>query len=304
MRIVNDNGFATRPSAELHEKPKYFLIYEGASTEPKYFEGICKNKSQLAINEKISIMSVLRSVDDLNNSHPKYALELGNEIKKQSQNNCITKENFLKSIKDLILAMKIDDKENLIKQAEDYVKDYANDEIYYDEIDNVVIDIYKDLVFENISIDIMEYFQNQRISLDYNEEIDVINLIVDRDKNSFKDFQYYNLVKECKKEGIKLYVSNPCFEVWLLMHFDEFEKLDFKKLLENKRVSKSKKSKKYADKMLSDIIGYNKSNLQFETFINRIDEAIKREKNYCEDLKELENKIGTNIGKLIESLRK
>ena len=65
MRIVNDKGFATRPTEELHEKPKYFLIYEGSSTEPKYFEEICKNKSKLAINEKISIVSVLRSIDDL-----------------------------------------------------------------------------------------------------------------------------------------------------------------------------------------------------------------------------------------------
>lgn len=304
MRIINDKGFATRPTEELHEKPKYFLIYEGSSTEPKYFEGICKNKSKLAINEKISIVSVLRSIDDLNNSHPKYALELGNEIKKQSKNSFISKENFLKSIKDLILAKKIDDKEKLIRQAEDYVKDYANDEINYDEIDNLVIDIFKEAVFENISTDILEYLKNQRINLDYNEEIDVINLIVDRDKSSFKDYQYFNLLNECYKENIKLYVSNPCFEVWLLMHFDEFENLDHQKLLENKRVSKSKKSRKYADKMLSNIIGYNKKDLKFDTFIDRVDDAIKREKNYCENLKELENKIGSNVGKLIENLRK
>ena len=37
-----------------------------------------------------------------------------------------------------------------------------------------------------------------------------------------------------------------------------------KVLLENKRVNSNKKSRKYSDKMLSDIIGYDKSNLNFD----------------------------------------
>ena len=304
MRIVSDSGFAQRPSKELFEKPKYFLIFEGSSTEPRYFEGICKNKTKLSINEQISIVNVLRSIEDLRKSHPSHALKLGSEIKKQSLNGCISKENFLKSIKDLLHEINVDKKEMLIKQAEDYVKNYANEEINYDEIDNVIIDIFKDIIFENISDKIIEYFKAQRNNLDYNEEIDVINLIVDRDKSSFKEYQYYDLVKKCHKEGIKLYVSNPCFEVWLLMHFDEFENLDHQKLLENKRVGKSKKARKYADKMLSDIIGYDKSNLKFSSFVDKVDDAIKREKKYCENLNELENKIGSNVGKLIETLRK
>lgn len=304
MRIVNNQEFAQRPSKEMLEKPKYFLIFEGSCTEPKYFEGICKNRAKLSINEQISIINVLRSIEDLQNSHPSYALKLGSEIKKQSQKGCISKENFLKNIKDLLHEINVDEKDVLIKQAEDYIENFANEEINYDEIDNVIIDIFKDIIFENITSKIIEYFKSQRNTLDYNEEIDVINLIVDRDKNSFKKYQYFDLVKKCYKEGIKLYVSNPCFEVWLLMHFNEFENLDHQKLLENKRVGKSKKARKYADKMLSDIIGYDKSNLNFSSFVNKVDDAVKREKKYCENLNELESKIGSNVGKLIENLRK
>lgn len=29
---------------------------------------------------------------------------------------------------------------------------------------------------------------------------------------------------ECRKRGIELYVSNPCFEVWLLLHFRRFDR--------------------------------------------------------------------------------
>ena len=134
--------------------------------------------------------------------------------------------------------------------------------------------------------------------------IDVINLIIDRDRGSFKDSQYDKLVLECKQENIKLYVSNPCFEVWLLMHFKEFENLDFQKLLENKRVNSRKNARKYTDKKLSEIIGYDKTNLNFALFVNRIEEAIKREKNYCEDLKELKNNVGSNVGILIKNMQK
>lgn len=302
MRIKTNEGFAERPKSVKKEKPKYFLIYEGSNTEPKYFEGIMNNKGKLAISEQISIVSVLRSLEDLRNSHPKFALKIAQDIKNQSNNNSIDKNNFLKFIKDSILLSNYKDKNNLINIATDYIKNYGNDNISFSEIDNLVIDIYKDSVFDSIVKDVLDYFNFQKNLLDYNEKTDVINLIVDRDRSSFKDYQYKNLVLSCKEEGIYLYVSNPCFEVWLLMHFDEFDKLDQKKLLENKRVS-GRNSKKYTDKMLSNIIGYDKSNLKFSSFVDKVDDAIKREKNYCEDLDKLENNVGSNVGLLIEKLK-
>lgn len=42
------NEFATRPSEIFHERKKYFLICEGACTEPDYFKGISKNKKILS----------------------------------------------------------------------------------------------------------------------------------------------------------------------------------------------------------------------------------------------------------------
>lgn len=303
MRIQNNNNFATRPTEKMYEMPKYFLIYEGESTEPVYFDGIVVNRSKLALNQSLSIISVLRSIEDLSNSHPKYAIKMANEIMISSSEDIITKENLLKSIKDYLIANNIEDNELLIEQAEDYINNYAADEINYSEIRNIVVDIYKDEVFDKLADNISNYLEMQKNILDYNPEIDVINLVVDRDKGNFKEEQYNNLIKECNDKSIKLYVSNPCFEVWLLMHFDEFEKLDFNKLLENKRVNSNKNSRKYADKMLSEIIGYDKSNLNFDDFIDKIDSAIEREKKYCEDVTELKDNIGSNVGILITNMR-
>ena len=53
------------------------------------------------------------------------------------------------------------------------------------------------------------------------------------------------------------------------MHFDEHDNLDHNKILENKRVPKGKKARKYTDKMFFNIIGYDKANLKFSSFVNR-----------------------------------
>lgn len=303
MRVQTSSKFGERPNEKMVEMPKYFLIYEGEVTEPMYFDGIIVNRKKLAINQTLSLVSVLRSLEEASKSHPKYALKMAYDIKSQSKDNIISKENLYHGIVDFIKSEDLFNKDKLINMAEVYIKNYVNDLIDLGEIDNIILDIYKDDVFRTIAADIIDYLDFQRVTLDYNPEIDVINLIVDRDAGSFKSEQYDNLVKECKENNIKLYISNPCFEVWLLMHFDKFDNLDFDKLLENKRVNANKRARKYSDKMLSDIIGYDKSNLNFDMFVDKIDEAIKREKKYCEDIEELKNKVGSNVGVLIENMR-
>jgi hypothetical protein len=49
--------------------------------------------------------------------------------------------------------------------------------------------------------------------------------------------------------------------------------------------------------------GYTKSSYDVDWFMNRIDIAIKNEKNYCEDIEELEHSVGSRVGLLIEELR-
>lgn len=303
MRITNSDNFGTRPSKEKMEKRKYFLIYEGELTEPMYFDGIIENQNKLSISESLSIISVLRSIEDLHNSHPKHVFALAKEIIETNQDGTITSGNLKKCIDDFIETKEDDDKEKKLQVVYEYFEDYANNEIYLDEIYNVIVDIFKIDIFSDLAEKVLNYLNNQMNLLDYNPKIDKINLIIDRDKNSFKDFQYDNLLKDCQDRNISLYVSNPSFEVWLLMHFDEFDDLDFDKLLENKRVGTSKNARKYADKMLSEISGYDKTNLNFSKFVDKIDIAIEREKKYCEDIKELKSNVGSNVGILITELR-
>ncbi len=49
------------------------------------------------------------------------------------------------------------------------------------------------------------------------------------------------IVSRCIKEGFRAAVSNPCFELWLLLHFrslEEYTPEERQQLLENRKVTK------------------------------------------------------------------
>ena len=46
---------------------------------------------------------------------------------------------------------------------------------------------------------------------------DITWLVCDRDAQSFKESQYDDVLVDCKKERIELIISNPSFQLWLLM---------------------------------------------------------------------------------------
>ena len=141
--------------------------------------------------------------------------------------------------------------------------------------------------------------------LTYEEGFDQICLIVDRDKDSFlstpENNQYKYVLNKCREMGFQFCVTNPCFEFWLLLHFDEVFDLDEEKLLKNPRATAKRR---YAEDELRKICPrYNKSSYHAEVLVRNIDKAIENEKKFCEDIEKLECSVGSNIGKLIKEMR-
>jgi hypothetical protein len=139
----------------------------------------------------------------------------------------------------------------------------------------------------------------------YSEGFDRICLIIDRDRDSFvsspMNNQYRYVIDKCKEMGFGLYITNPCFEFWLLLHFDEVFDLDQDKLLENPKITANRR---YVEQELRRIWpGYKKSSYRAEELVKNIDNAINNEKKFCENVEELENSVGSNIGKLIIDMR-
>ena len=152
---------------------------------------------------------------------------------------------------------------------------------------------------ENLMEDVTKIINYGNIT--FAEGLDKVCFIVDRDRKSFTVSQYEYVLEQCEKRGFGLYLTNPCFEFWLLMHFDDVVNLDERQLLENPLVTSERR---YSEKELRKRIpGYKKSRYDARALVRNVDIAIGNEKQFCEDIKQLENTVGSNVGLLICEMR-
>ena len=292
MRI-NETFAASRKSETEKFKPKYFIASEGSNSEPLYFEGL--NKS--IITENITIINILRDYASINNSHPTFIIKMIKEFILNNTQGEITVLELKNKIANFIHEnnYKIDIHaihQNLIAI---YKKD--NCKIKKEDLDELFLNLFKSEIYQDLAQNFPVYYAAQDVT--YVEDVDKLNIVIDRDKQNFKDYQYDEVVKFCKDNNVNLYVSNPTFEFWLMLHFPDVETEDKTKMYENRYVTSSKR---YLEKRLYEICQYKKSKLNFKNFEPNIKEAIKREKHFAEDLDSLKNKLGSNVGVMITKM--
>jgi hypothetical protein len=131
-------------------------------------------------------------------------------------------------------------------------------------------------------------------------------LIVDRDDwESIHKLSFDELVVECKKENnFYLAMSNPCFEIWLVLHLkdlSEFSKEEQALIFENAKIG----NKNHIDILVAQLQGgdrgYNKipnPNL----YLPLTKTAIQRAKSIDNLEDDYPKSIGTHVYKLIEKL--
>lgn len=136
----------------------------------------------------------------------------------------------------------------------------------------------------------------------FNKE-DELWMIIDRDKWQ----NIPEIIQLCKKQG-NMFVagSNPCFELWLLLHVKDFSELsedEKAKLLSN---PKETSRKRYLDVFLSDILndGYNKTNPKPERFIPFIETAIRQAKFLDTEHEDFPSNLGSHVYKIVDKLIK
>lgn len=311
MRI--QKSLVRRPYIEnkqlREEFRKYFLAFEGTKTEPQYFEGIIKYSDRLGINATFQIIPLNRPCHKAGNSNPLHGclhplLQSLNEyrlgemsisslvdhaIDWAAENGQIKRkgnENNLKSIHKCLVASLI-------------ARGYAEyQSIPGNELDNVaetvLIELEKILHMQYQKKQIKSFLNEIHLQCETYSKDDKACMIIDRDKESFTKFQYDIVVSECGNNNIELYVSNPCFEFWLLLHFTDGKNLNPLLLLNDNTYLKTE-LKKY-------LPHYSKCHIEFDELLPNIEKAVQNEKQYCENLDGLKEKLGTNIGCLITEL--
>ena len=294
---------------------KYFFVYEGSDTELIYFDAINNLKQDIEISPLIELIPLVRSFGETGWSNPKKILDRVIRNLEESKTGCITYETLLNRIMDYFFEEKLITTSK--KQAESIWKTLkwiceenlhklltANVDDIESKCNTIVELLQQESELINVVSDIAKIIKNSGIT--YSEGFDKICLIVDRDRKSFvskpENNQYEYVLNKCKENNFGFYITNPCFEFWLLLHFDQVHTIDKMQLLKNEKVSKKKC---FAEQELKKLlVGYEKSSYNAEELVRNIDKAIVNEKKFCEDPEGLENKIGSNIGLLIEELRK
>lgn len=227
--LRESRSWSIRYEDEVKIEPlsRYYLIFEGANTEVKYFKGLQDFSKEIGIHNLIELIILHKEGEIRNYSSPKKLLELINQKKKELE---------------------------------------------------------KDGNFER--------------------NIDKFVIIFDRDSFE-KEENYLEFLKIASVDNI-LAVTSPCFEIWLLLHYvhaiNKYIKPNKKDMIENKKVSSSHSM---VSKLISELSGVNpKRNVNFSYIKENINLAIEQEKLLVQDAKKMFNDIGSNIGLLIEKMKK
>lgn len=293
---------------------KYFLVYEGSDTEVLYFDAVDSMREDIGINPLIELVPIIRSYSEEGWSNPKKMLDRIIENLEESKTKRISYETLLNRFMDYFYETKIITtskvqansiwktmcrfcEENLQKTLSEDVENIEN------ACNLICEELQEEYELKHVIAEISNIIKEG--GLTYAEGFDKICLIVDRDMKSFVSLpgndQYTYVVDRCKEKDFELYVTNPCFEFWLLLHFDQVFEVDKDKLLENPKVTAKRR---YAEQELRRIWpGYTKSSYRAEELVRDVDRAIENEKEFCEDVALLKNSVGSNLGKLIENMR-
>lgn len=140
----------------------------------------------------------------------------------------------------------------------------------------------------------------------FDKEHDKMIIVFDADIYKNKPEVYEKIVKTGKETNI-IAVTNPSFELFLLLHYENsYEEIivpNIDELIKNSKVSKKSK-KRYISKVFSSKSGMNaKENSAIGELAINVDIAINQEKKLNQDVDNAIGNLTSNIGKIIEDIR-
>lgn len=309
--------FGKRKREELPQREvniKYILLTEGTETEPQYFEAVEENKKQLGFPPIIKILPLMRSYGENGWSNPKKILDrlllnleesTSNKISYSTLLNamidCLYYSEYLSKHKELIPEIS-----NLLDRIYRNVLKVTPDDFVEDKEATVTkvtefLAKEKPRICELIIKNIGDALNEQ--SIPYAPDIDKICLVVDRDPMSFTSSQFDYVKSTCATNNVQFYISNPGFELWLLMHSSNFATMKDDLAAKFSTMTPPEFLDHIESLLKQDFDGYNKSKLKTQPFMQAIDTAIANEKMFTESVDALKNDMGSNVGLLIQEMR-
>lgn len=124
------------------------------------------------------------------------------------------------------------------------------------------------------------YLQLQKFKNEYNiADDDELWVVVDRDKQTWTAKMLSEVARYCHQDSnLRFCVSNPCFELWLLLHLEDvasYSPDELQQLRENCKIKKT--SPTWLKRKMRQLLGsYSESNYDVSRLLPTIDTAIDR----------------------------
>ena len=144
-----------------------------------------------------------------------------------------------------------------------------------------------------------------KISREYNlAEGDELWLVIDKDR--IEDRVLSEVAQQARQKGYHLADSNPCIELWLLLHhrsLNSYTESELEEFKENKK-ERFRSSRRRLELELIKVCGtYNKSNLNSSDYLPKVEIAIENaRKSDVEPEDRWLNHIGSRVYKLAQSI--
>lgn len=262
---------------EETKKPKRLIVLsvEGDKTEPSYF----KNCNILLDDTIVQIEVLTRKEGDSAISHI-----------------CETLTEYIKLRKEGVYP---EDRELIESLTKEFSEDFINKIFSQDSEIDIKERLRFDEALKQKGIDI----RYRRYLKEKSGENDLFAIVLDRDQESHTKKSLLSAIKESKGKNYRFYLSNPCFEFWLLLHVcdvkNKYDGAELEKIRENPKISRAHT---FVSHELSKITHHAKtiSKAKFkECYAPNIGKAIERAKEFCVDPRKLIDQLGTNLGELM-----
>ena len=280
---------------------RYYLAFEGKKTEQVYFGALEKNR---VFSKNVCTIRFIRGPAESSNSHPTNIVKMvGDYIRLQTE-GVYSVDLFINNVLDELRET---------KQLR-----FSNDEapamgrLLRKELEKMGLVEGRTIKDTSLAIVVAEeHFKKERnlaaIAIDlsaYKEphyqncENDDYCIIVDRDQGNFFPEQVEEVINTCERENYRLFITNPYFEMWLLLHFDVPKEVIIKRSME-------------LHGLKEELAKYSKINTEYTDVSNEYVPAVKiameKLENYAQDLSKLKeltspDSIGSNIGELMTEL--
>lgn len=153
---------------------------------------------------------------------------------------------------------------------------------------------------------LIEFAEEQKSNPDisFDREHDQMIVVIDADIYQRKPEDYPKILEMAKGYGDILAVTNPAFELFLLLHYEGSYETDIvpntAQILENRKVN----NRRFISQLFSQRSGMNsKTNSAVGKLATHIDIAVLQEQNLNQDVEGCINKLTCNIGKVISDIR-